>query len=321
VPSATSSARTTRRDAASPGARWRWIYAGNPHGRALTWLALDDRSGEVAGLTSFFRRRMVAGGREVRGALGGDGYVRPAFRRRGLGELLHRASRRDMAALGIDLMFGTPLPANFTPLRKAGARTIGDTRRFARPLGERLYRLLPAALGRGLAALVDRPRAGLELSPVVEADARVESVWEATRPEIDVATVRDAEFYAWRFLRSPSGRQQPFVVLDGGRPIAACALERVGDRMRIVDLLAPARHWAPALRAIADRARGCVVAEMQLTEHEGRARRMWLHAYVPRDPVPVPLNILLPEGEPGADVYYDARRWFVTWAETDLDHV
>src|SRR5262245_32410123 len=71
-----------------PTRRYDWLYLGNPHGTALTWLATDDASGELAGLTSFFPRRMIVDGVEACGALGGDGYVRPAFRRRGVGGLL-----------------------------------------------------------------------------------------------------------------------------------------------------------------------------------------------------------------------------------------
>ena len=75
-------------------ARWRWLYDSNPGGRALTWIAHDGDA--VAGCTSFFPFRLWLDGEEVRAALGGDGYVRPAWRRRGLGGLMHDASRRDM---------------------------------------------------------------------------------------------------------------------------------------------------------------------------------------------------------------------------------
>ena len=34
-----------------PRARYDWLYLGNPHGRALTWLVHDEPSGEVAGRT------------------------------------------------------------------------------------------------------------------------------------------------------------------------------------------------------------------------------------------------------------------------------
>src|SRR4051812_6574653 len=85
-------------------ARWRWLYDGNPGGHALTWIATAN--GELAGCTSFFPFRLWLDGREVHAALGGDGYVRPQFRRIGLGFALHYASRNAMAALGIGCMYG-----------------------------------------------------------------------------------------------------------------------------------------------------------------------------------------------------------------------
>src|SRR4051812_2558832 len=87
-------------------ARVRWLYERNPAGRALTWVAIEN--GEVAGCTSFFPFRLWLDREEVLGALGGDGYVRPKFRRRGLGGLLHDASRRAMMELGIGCMYGAP---------------------------------------------------------------------------------------------------------------------------------------------------------------------------------------------------------------------
>src|SRR5437868_11663898 len=77
-------------------ARIGWLYERNPAGHALTWLATEG--GEVAGCTSYFPFRLQLDGREVLAALGGDGYVRPKFRRRGLGGLLHDAARAAMPA-------------------------------------------------------------------------------------------------------------------------------------------------------------------------------------------------------------------------------
>src|SRR5262249_48062673 len=78
---------------ADPRARHAWLYEQNPGGRALTWVVEEELSGTLAGLTSLFPFRLWHRGREIKGALGGDGYVRPAFRRRGLGTMLHDASR------------------------------------------------------------------------------------------------------------------------------------------------------------------------------------------------------------------------------------
>ena len=65
-------------------ARYQWLYLKNPHGKARTYLATHGATGEAAGLTSLFPRRVLVAGRHRNGAIGGDGYVRPAFRRQGI---------------------------------------------------------------------------------------------------------------------------------------------------------------------------------------------------------------------------------------------
>ncbi len=312
-----------------PQRRYEWLYATNPHGPAITWIATDDASGETAGITSFFRRKLVVDGRPRGGALGGDGYVRPKFRRRGIGEAMHAASRRDMAGEGIDVMFGTPMPANVTPLTRVGAKTITDVIRYVRPVAAAGVKL-PAALSRfaPLAPLVSslvmpvlaaRAR-GYRLEPARDPDPRIDAVWAQTAPELRIATLRDAAFYAWRFSWSPSQRQHPFVIVDRrGAPAAACALERVREAVRIVDLVAPNHRWTCALAAIAAHAarEGAATTELKLTREDGRARRILLDGFVAREPKP--FNLLLPPGDPDAQTYFDPARWTFTWAEADQD--
>jgi GNAT superfamily N-acetyltransferase len=296
--------------------RHRWLYDENPHGRALTWIARDRTTGELAGVTSFFPRRIVALGREVTAALGGDCYVRPAFRRRGIASALHGASRRDMPRFGIEVMFGTPTSGNVTPLAQHRARDVVEVVRYARPIGAAALKL-PSRLD-SVARRVLQPRGrGLVLDPFRERDPRVDAIWEHARPELGIATVRDAEFYDWRFRRSPSQQQHPFIVLDRGRPIAACALGRAGRRLCVVDLLATRRAWPKALAAIAASADECDTVELRLTRADADARGLWKLGFVGRDAKQ--LNIMIPEGSPHEAMYFDGDRWFYTWCESDID--
>jgi GNAT superfamily N-acetyltransferase len=296
--------------------RHRWLYDDNPHGRALTWIARDGATGQLAGLTSFFPRRIVAQGREVMAALGGDCYVRPAFRRRGIASALHGVSRQDMSRFGIEVKFGTPTPGNVTPLAQHHTLDVVELVRYVRPVGAaalRLSRRLDF-----IARRVLQPRGrGLVLDPFRERDPRVDAIWEQTRAELGIATVRDAEFYDWRFRRSPSQQQRPFVVLDRGRPIAACALERAGRRLRVLDLLAPRRAWRSALTAIAAGANDCDAVELKLARGDADARGLWKHGFVARDAKR--LNVMIPEGSPHEAMYFDGSRWFWTWSESDVD--
>jgi len=169
-------------------ARWQWLYETNPGGKALTWIASEG--GRVAGCTSFFPFRMWLDGEVVRGALGGDGYVRPAFRRRGLGGLLHDASRRDMLANRVGCMYGAPGAMNVTPLKHGGSREVGHVCRWARPLRGAALQL--HALD-GIVAAALKPIRTATLAPMLPMDERVDAIWRATR--------RSSRAGSWRSCR------------------------------------------------------------------------------------------------------------------------
>ena len=184
--------------------------------------------------------------------------MRPAFRRRGLGGLLHDASRRDMAAHRIGCMYGAPGAMNLTPLKHGGSRELGHVSRWARPLAASALGVRAgASTGSIAAALKPRVRAA-ELDPMRPHDPRVDAVWAAARRELRLAAVRDAAFYTWRFLDAPAQRQPR--VRDRRRAASRSARARSsrcneGRVLRIVDLLAAPGAWHACLRAIA-RSRG-----------------------------------------------------------------
>ena len=298
--------------------RWRWLYDANPGGRALTWLAIAE-TGEVAGCTSFFPFRLWLDGREVRAALGGDGYVRPAFRRRGLGGLLHDASRLAMPSADIGCMYGAPGAMNVTPLKHGGSRELGHVSRWARPLRGRALHVHAPLLDRAITAAL-RPRFTAELEPIVPHDPRVDEVWAQARTVLRLAAVRDAAFYTWRFLDVPGRAATPYVILSRGRAIGSCALELVTESrtMRIVDLVAVPGMWHAAFQAIS---RFCAdettadTLDIKLLSVDGRRRAMWRSGFVEREKKP--FLCMIPSG--GDRRFLDGQRWFYTGADSDLE--
>jgi hypothetical protein len=299
-------------------ARWQWLYETNPGGKALTWIASEN--GKVAGCTSFFPFRMWLDGEVVLGALGGDGYVRPAFRRRGLGGLLHDASRRDMPAHRIGCMYGAPGAMNLTPLKHGGSREVGTVTRWARPLRG-------AALGLGsldgVIARALKPIRTARLAPMDPVDDRVDDVWNAAKRDLRLACVRDAAFYTWRFLAAPSGAEPAFVILDRkARPIGACALEPMheGKTLRIVDLFTVPGEWHACLRAISAYAveeTPAQVVDIKLFTLDGRKRHMWRSGFTERDSKP--FLCMIPKA--GDRRFVDPDRWFYCGADSDLDRL
>lgn len=300
-------------------ARHEWLYRRNPHGIAVTWLAFDRRSGEPAGLTSMFPRRLSVGGKEFVGAIGGDGFVRPRFRRRGIATLLHRASLCEMTAVGIDVMYGPPEPHNLAALVRAGAVVVCQLRRFVRPLDP--VRLAP--WGESLSPLRRwlRPRRSpLRIRALAPADFReVEKIWESSVNDLAVAPVRDAAYYAWRFGNFPGGKQRAFLILDGGHPIGICAIERNGLRSALVDLVTPKRRYEATIDAISSFCRDDAAIEARLNERGPIAPLLWRRGFVPRDRKP--FQVLVNDEHPRAESLRRADAWYYTTGDGDVEAV
>jgi GNAT superfamily N-acetyltransferase len=297
-------------------ARLEWMYYKNPAGRALTWIASEH--GEIAGCTSYFPWRLQLDGQRVLGALGGDGYVRPKFRRRGLGALLHDAARVGMQAAGIQCMYGAPGAMNLTPLKHAGSREVGHVARWARPLrGAALGVKGPfdAAIGNLL-----RPRFVARLDPMTPGDQRVDDVWHAFAPTVKLAAIRDSTFYTWRFLSGPAQKEPPFVIVAKDRPIGACSLELMGEgrSVRIVDLMTIPGAWHRCLSAIAAHVADTTAAhfiDIKLMALDGRRRHMWRAGFTERDSKP--FLVVIPKH--GDRRFLDPMRWFYCGGDADLD--
>lgn len=298
---------------ANPETRWDWLYESNPGGKALTWLA-EAPNGEIAGCTSFFPFRIWLDGSEKRAALGGDGYVRPTFRRMGLGSMLHEASRAAMPAHEISCMFGAPGAMNVSPLKRGGSREVGQVARYVRPL-----RVGPELVGEAIAR-VTCPRHAPRLEPLRARDTRIDEVWRQARETLGIATVRDASFYDWRFRAAPAQQERPYVVLDGTTPIGACALEslRGGKELHVVDLIAAPDAWHAALRGIVRYATDATAAHsvsIKLFATDARRRHMWRSGFIER--ATKPFLCMIPRG--GDRRFFDPQRWFYGGADSDLD--
>lgn len=296
-------------------ARWRWLYEANPGGPALSWVATTD--GRLAGCTSFFPFRLWLDGAVVHAALGGDGYVRPAFRRTGLGHALHYASRNAMVEQRIGCMYGAPGAMNVTPLKHGGSREVGHVARWVRPVRAAALGVTVPLLGR---LRVGRPLCAAALEPMVPGDPRVDRVWDEARHDLRLAAVRDAAFYSWRFLQAPAARQAAFVIMDRGRAIGACAIECThgGTVLRIVDLVTVPNAWHAGLRAIVRYAGEHTRADsvdIKLFAPDGRRRQMWRSGFTERESKP--FLCMIPRA--GDRRFLDPDRWYYNGADSDLD--
>jgi GNAT superfamily N-acetyltransferase len=317
-------------------ARYEWLYESNPHGEALTWLAVERESGEAVGCTSIFPRRVLVRGRERIGGIGGDCFIEPRVRRQGLATALHSASFSQMHDRGVDFMYGPPTPNNLGALVKAGSHLVTNYKRWVRPLTSRgAYR---AAFSRvptkGEAHLANIPI--MVLDRLTRTDARgftVEEVFSFGR-EFDemfasavgghvVACVRDAKYLEWRYCALPARHQVPLAVRRDGQLVGFLALEKAGEAAAVADLFsAPDAKVMDAILQLAieySTATGCSTLEVSLAQDSALARRLRRHGFIGREERG--FQVAVRNSEPQVDALISAESWHFTEADQDMDRV
>jgi hypothetical protein len=108
---------------------------------------------------------MRVDGSERVGSIGGDCYVEPRVRRRGVATALHRASFAELGEAGVEFMFGAPTEHNLLALIKAGSHLVTYVECWVFPLSSRALFRAPSLYRNGLthqrarlgALLVDLP--------------------------------------------------------------------------------------------------------------------------------------------------------------------
>jgi hypothetical protein len=305
-------------------ARYKWLYLENPAGLARTYAAyVDDRA---VGITSLFPRAVRVGGRNAIGAIGGDGYVTPSFRKRGVVTALHREANLGLDA-DLSFMFGPPEPANLRALLRAGAVVTGSVRRYARPLKARAFRRRGArVVFGGVLDWLLRPRATrLRTERLGSAvDPRVDTVWEVTQRaaecHAEVVPVADAAFYAWRFGIPAGGRQEGVLVLDKDQPVGVAALEWHGGRSAIVDVTCPRAWFRRVVRALAASLVETDAIDIQIhVPCRSRELALYTLGFVPRGTKPFQVQL---RGDGTAQALL-ARpsAWKYMWGDGDLGQV
>ncbi len=284
--------------------RYDWLYRDNPHGAALTWLAVS--SGVAGGgaeravaVTSIFPRRVMVAGRARLGSIGGDCYVVPAARRRGLATRLHQAALSGMREEGVDFMYGPPLTNNLHALIKAGSTRVGVFRRFSRPLSGTaaikalLQRKPPpgiervAGLPMKVAELALRASLrGIEIEVMSEAGDEVDAFTRRVTPPGVVCPVRDAAYLRWRYFAPVPQARTLLGMRRDGELVALVAYESRGDVAVVVDLYATNVETGDiGLQVAVERARseGCDRIEFYVTPAVMPSRRLARRGFFPRE--------------------------------------
>lgn len=316
--------------------RYDWLYENNPHGDALTWIAIERESGESVGCTSIFPRRVMVNGRERIGGIGGDCFIEPRVRRQGLATALHAVSFAQMRDRGVDFMYGPPTPNNLGALVKAGSHLVTNYKRWVRPLTSRgAYRAAFSRVPtRGQAQLAHIPimvfdrltksdASGFTVEEVYDFGVEFDAMFECAAAQHKVACVRMRDYLAWRYLDAPARRQTPLAVRHSGELIGFVAVEQAGEFAAIADLFsAPDAKIMDAILQLAidyAGAAGCSVLEMSTTQDSALARRLRRHGFIGREERG--FQVAVENDDPQLDALIGAQSWHFTEADQDMDRV
>ncbi|MBT8079761.1 MAG: GNAT family N-acetyltransferase [Gammaproteobacteria bacterium] len=229
-----------------------WLYRSNPHGNAVTWVAVTAE-GRIVGCTSTFPRLLKFNGDEILGSKGGDAYVDPAFRRQGIAQALHHQGIADMKKLGISCNFGiAPVPANFRAFIRAGALSPGNFDNYRMPLDASWIarRLGTGWIGHVAKKVLNplvrmyverrgsrRKRFRERISVVDRFDDRVGELFDALSESFSICGKRDSAYLNWRFADHPFKQFTLIECSTRGVLSGYAVLDMNADRCKIVDFL------------------------------------------------------------------------------------
>ena len=223
-----------------PQNRFDWLYRRNPDGRSTAWFVVDDRTGEIAGCTAVFPRRIQVRGRsgEVVGWNCGDFCVMPRYRAGGAAIKLRRAARDAVDAGATPFLYAHPNDRMLQIHMRVGHQPLGRMIRLARPTrvprGGLLGRLGTLALR---AARVDRlwlrgDDYAIESNRLPQA---LDDLFDRARGELGTALVRDVRYLTWRFLQCPVQQYRFVLTRRGSQLTGYLAYCMVNDQLQIKD--------------------------------------------------------------------------------------
>jgi hypothetical protein len=214
-------------------------------------LAIHRKSDEIIGCTSIFPRKVWFKDNVTLGSVGGDAFVDPRFRRRGIANELHRVCHEEMKEAGIKFMYGFPTPANFGAFLKVGSYYPGNFRLIkfllrGEPIIEKLN--LGQTLSFGLSKIANTALSlyinfklsksthqNGNLKKISKFDYRFDKLAVEVIPYFNICCVRDSDYLNWRYFRNPQKVHTIFSYEENDNLHGFAAIEFYGNRSIIFD--------------------------------------------------------------------------------------
>jgi Acetyltransferase (GNAT) domain len=227
-------------------------YENNPLGAPSLFLARDNESGSLVGMTALFPTTLWIAGERVPAGIGGDFAVDEGHRGFGPALALQRATIPALSERGLKCAYGSPNRFSEPIIARVGYADAGRLTRFvkllsARPLVDRyVSRPRLASLASGVAsplvAILSRERLHrrsrrFSVEEPDRFDDRFTSLWDLARGQLGVTSERNAELLNWRYEKTGPGAapdNYPIFALVEGDEVAGYIVYRIGDGSRLV---------------------------------------------------------------------------------------
>lgn len=299
-------------------AYWDWKFRQNPEGSQI--VVAEQRGEGIVGLIAALPARVHADGRPVVFSQVVDLMVDPRLRRglrkAGMYITLMTTLIEEGAGPGrAALLYGFPNQDSDRVTQEVfGWEALHQV--------TRLVRRLDAPPRPPVGPLA---RSRYAVRPLERFDEVADRLWDHCRPHLPLATIRDARYLTWRYLRCPHVRYLPYVAWDRWRDRpAGIAVLRMGwegqPLCAIVDWLVPRGESTPASVLLAHaeaEARRAGMAEVAAWfPPESPERRWFLASGYTAEPTRYPLLA----GAYAPDLSLDrvARHWYYTMGDSDI---
>jgi len=236
-------------------ARFTWLYQECPFGRAKVWLAHDENSGEMIGLSAAFPRRMSIDREDRLCWVLGDFCIHPSCRSLGPALMLQKACFQELELEEGAFIYDFPSKSMMAIYKRLGAQPSGLHVRFVRPL--RLDRKIRAVLGSNKIArgLVNIGNLALKVSQwgsrfhegIVaihrgKCGEEFSALYERGRSQGFIGTMRTADYLNWRFQRNPLEHFDIWTLRQGDVLKGYLVALKKGESARIVDVFFDRNH-------------------------------------------------------------------------------
>jgi hypothetical protein len=231
-------------------------YENNPHGPPSLFLARDNESGTLVGMTGLFPTTLWIGGERVVAGIGGDFAVDEGHRGFGPALALQRATVPACSERGMACAYGSPNQSSEPIVGRVGYADVARLARFvkllsARPVVDRYVRRpglasLAAGVAKPFVSILSRDRLHrrsrkFTVEHPERFDERFAGLWELARRQLGVTSERNVELLNWRYEKTGAAAapgNYPILALLDGDDVAGYVVYRTGDDSRIVyDLL------------------------------------------------------------------------------------